>query len=46
MFSHELSRMNTNSKDIVQKELSYKVVGLAMIFNFAKKSFEYERFVL
>jgi len=38
--------MSTNSKNIIYKELSYKIVGLAMILNFAKKSFEYERFVI
>jgi GxxExxY protein len=28
--NHEFSRMNTNNKDIVYKDLSYKVVGLGM----------------
>lgn len=28
--NHEFSRMNTNSKNIIYKELSYKIVGLAM----------------
>ena len=30
LFSHEFSRMTTNSKNIIYKELSYKIVGLAM----------------
>ena len=29
-FSHESTRMTTNEKEIVYKELSYKIIGLAM----------------
>ena len=28
--SHEFTQMNTNEKDILYKELSYKIIGLAM----------------
>ncbi len=30
IFSHELTQMDTNDKKVVYKELSYKIVGLAM----------------
>ena len=30
IFSHELTQMDTNEKDILYKELSYKIIGLAM----------------
>ncbi|HWP92208.1 MAG TPA: GxxExxY protein [Thermodesulfobacteriota bacterium] len=29
-FSHESTQMNTNEKDILYKELSYKIIGLDM----------------
>ncbi len=29
-FSHEFTQMDTNEKDILYKDLSYKIVGLAM----------------
>ena len=30
MFSHKFTQMNTNNKKILYKELSYKIIGLAM----------------
>ncbi len=30
IFSHELTRMNTNQEKILHKDLSYKIIGLAM----------------
>ncbi len=52
MFSHEFSRMSTNSKNIIYKELSYKIVGLAMEvhsklgFGFLEKVYENALMVL
>ncbi len=46
LFNHEFSRMNTNNKEIIYKELSYKIIGLAMEvhtqlgFGFLEKVYE------
>jgi len=52
MISHESSRMNTNQENIIYKELSYKIVGLAMeVYNelgygFLEKVYENSMMVL
>jgi len=52
LFNHEFSRMNTNNKEIIYKELSYKTIGLAMEvhnqlgFGFLEKVYENALMVL